>query len=387
MSEHVQEPTQAGQLNHEEESEFDAIVIGAGAAGVGAAIALIHAGIGNFAVFDRQEVGASFAAWPAETRFITPSFPTNSIGMVDINSIAPGASPGYSLRLEHPTGQQYASHLKDVVKFYQLPINENTEVHQVTSTPGGFLVETSIGTLRTKHVIWAAGEYQYPQLSGFPGAELCKHTATVPSYNELNGESFIIIGGCESGVDAAYHLALQGKKVQLFDSGCPWESTSSEPSIALSPYSLERMRSKEFMDNVELSAETLISSVEQRGKTYQIVTADGECFETNQAPLLAHGFAGSHTLVADLFEAREDGYPLLNENDESTISPGLFLCGPAVRHDNLIFCFIYKYRQRFAVVAKAIATSLDLPAEGLETYRAFGMYLDDLSCCGKECVC
>ena len=212
---------------------------------------------------------------------------------------------------------------------------------------------------------------------------LCKHTATVPSYNELNGESFIIIGGCESGVDAAYHLALQGKKVQLFDSGCPWESTSSEPSIALSPYSLERMRSKEFMDNVELCAETLISSVEQRGKTYQIVTADGECFETNQAPLLAHGFAGSHTLVADLFEAREDGYPLLNENDESTISPGLFLCGPAVRHDNLIFCFIYKYRQRFAVVAKAIATSLDLPAEGLETYRAFGMYLDDLSCCGK----
>ena len=93
MSEHVEEPTQAGQLNHEEESEFDAIVIGAGAAGVGAAIALIHAGIGNFAVFDRQEVGASFAAWPAETRFITPSFPTNSIGMVDINSIAPGASP------------------------------------------------------------------------------------------------------------------------------------------------------------------------------------------------------------------------------------------------------------------------------------------------------
>lgn len=387
MSEHVEEPDHQHDPKYDEEPEFDVLVIGAGAAGIGAAIALIHAGIGNFAVVDRGEVGASFAAWPAETRFITPSFPTNSIGMVDINSIAPGASPGYSLRLEHPTGQQYASHLKDVVKFYELPINENTEVHQVTSAPDGFLVETSIGTLRTKHVIWAAGEYQYPQLSGFPGAELCQHTATIPSYNELNGESFIIIGGCESGVDAAYHLALQGKKVQLFDSGCPWESTSSEPSIALSPYSLERMRSKEFMENVELCAETLISSVEQRGNTYQIVTADGECFETNQAPLLAHGFAGSHTLVSDLFEAREDGYPLLNENDESTISPGLFLCGPAVRHDNLIFCFIYKYRQRFAVVAKSIATSLNLPAEGLETYRAFGMYLDDLSCCGKECVC
>ena len=89
----------------------------------------------------------------------------------------------------------------------------------------------------------------------------------------------------------------------------------------------------------------------------------------------------------NLFEPREDGYPLLSDDDESTITPGLFLCGPAVRHSNHVFCFIFKYRQRFAVVAKAIATSLELPAEYLEAYRDWGMYLDDLSCCGEECVC
>ena len=33
----------------------------------------------------------------------------------------------------------------------------------------------------------------------------------------------------------------------------------------------------------------------------------------------------------------------------------------------------------------AIATSLGLPAEDLESYRQWGMYLDDLSCCGEEC--
>ena len=93
-------------------------------------------------------------------------------------------------------------------------------------------------------------------------------------------------------------------------------------------------------------------------------------------------------LVSDLFEQREDGYPLLNEDDESTITPGLFYVAPAVRHDNHVFCFIYKYRQRFAVVAKAIATFLGLPCEYLETYRKLGcMYLDDLSRCGEECVC
>ena len=64
----------------------------------------------------------------------------------------------------------------------------------------------------------------------------------------------------------------------------------------------------------------------------------------------------------------------------------MFLCGPTVRHDNQVFCFIYKFRQRFAVVAKAIATSLGMPAEELEKYRIWGMYLDDLSCCGEECA-
>ncbi|MEM6362776.1 MAG: monooxygenase, partial [Planctomycetota bacterium] len=103
-------------------------------------------------------------------------------------------------------------------------------------------------------------------------------------------------------------------------------------------------------------------------------------------PLLAGGFEGSHHLVSDLFERREDGFLLLNECDESTLTQGLFLCGPAVRHDNHVFCFIYKYRQRFAVVAKAIASSLGLPAEQLESYRRWGMYLDDLSCCGEECA-
>ncbi|MEL7337575.1 MAG: NAD(P)-binding domain-containing protein, partial [Planctomycetota bacterium] len=103
-------------------NDYDVIVIGAGAAGVGVTVALKHAGIENFAVLDRHGVGASFASWPAETRFITPSFPTNSIGMLDLNSIAIGVSPAYSLEVEHPTGQEYAAHLRAVAEFFQLPV-------------------------------------------------------------------------------------------------------------------------------------------------------------------------------------------------------------------------------------------------------------------------
>ena len=95
--------------------------------------------------------------------------------------------------------------------------------------------------------------------------------------------------------------------------------------------------------------------------------------------------------VSHLFEKREDGFPLLSERDESTITPGMFLCGPSVRHDNHDFCFIYKYRQRFAVVAEEIArrehVSNELLSSVVQDYAQRNFYLSDLSCCDDECVC
>ena len=365
---------------------YDVVVIGGGAAGVGVSVALRHAGIENFVMLERHAIGASFASWPAETCFITPSFPTNSIGMLDLNSIAIGVSPAFSLEVEHPTGEEYASHLRGVAEFFELPMRENTDVIRVAKVGEDFRIDTADETLRAKHVIWAAGEFQYPRLNGFAGSELCRHTATVASYEDLEGDEFLIIGGYESGVDAAFHLASHDKQVRLFDKACPWKDESSDPSIALSTYSLERMREDWFEEQVELFPHTPIESVTRDAGEFVVKAMDGRRFRSPNPPLLAGGFEGSCKMVADLFEQREDGFPLLSENDESTIVAGMFLCGPAVRHENHVFCFIYKYRQRFAVVAKAIATSLGLPAEELEMYRRWGMYLDDLSCCGEECA-
>ncbi|MEM7625737.1 MAG: NAD(P)/FAD-dependent oxidoreductase [Planctomycetota bacterium] len=366
---------------------YDAIVVGGGAAGVGVAVALKDAGIENFLVLERHAVGASFAAWPRETRFITPSFPTNSIGMLDLNSIAIGVSPAFSIEVEHPTGREYAAHLRGVAKYFALPIREGVSVLRITKVGDSFRVDTADDTLRAKHVIWAGGEFQYPRLNGFAGSELCRHTATVGSYEQIGGDDFIVIGGCESGIDAAYHLADHNKRVRLFDIRCPWKEATSDPSAALSTYSLERMREDRFEQCVKLFPHTTIESVTRADDRYRVATSDGRWFHTDVPPLLAGGFEGGHILVTDLFERRDDGFPLLNEHDESTVVPGMFLCGPAVRHGNHVFCFIYKYRQRFAVVAKAIPTSLGLTAGRLEHYRSWGMYLDDLSCCGKECVC
>ena len=118
-----------------------------------------------------------------------------------------------------------------------------------------------------------------------------------------------------------------------------------------------------------------------------IVTSKGVTWVSVNPPILATGFSGSLKLIESLFTWKKNGYVDLTERDESTITPGLFVAGPMVRHEDAIFCFIYKFRQRFAVVANAIAQQLGIDTGPLEAYRNKQMFLDDLSCCEEECAC
>lgn len=128
--------------------------------------------------------------------------------------------------------------------------------------------------------------------------------------------------------------------------------------------------------------------LERTNGSVQILAADGRSWTSAAAPVLATGFAGSTQLISDWFDWTESGRPILTEQDESTRLPGLFLVGREVQHRQHIFCFIYKFRQRFAVVARAIAGRLGMETDALEAYRANRMYLDDLSCCdAANCFC
>jgi cation diffusion facilitator CzcD-associated flavoprotein CzcO len=362
------------------------IIVGAGAAGIGVARALQEVGVTPL-ILERHEIGGSFRRWPREMRFLTPSFPSNSFGTLDLNSVAIGTSPAFTLECEHPTGKQYADYLTSVVDYFHLPVQTGIDVNSLTPRAGGgFELETSSGRLKASTVIWAAGEFQYPRLRPFPGAEHGVHNSRVKSWKRLVGDDFLIIGGYESGIDAAVHLANAGKRVRVLERNSVWTSDSSDPSITLSPFTWDRMM--ETPDGrIELIDEVEINSIEKQRSGYAVIDVTGQRWLTKRRPILATGFEGSPTLIRNLFDWRDDGFPLLNSVDESTRTPGLFLVGSLVRHERLVFCFIYKFRQRFGVVANAIGRRLGHDTTSLQKYRFWGMYLDDLTCCGSECVC
>ncbi len=69
------------------------------------------------------------------------------------------------------------------------------------------------------------------------------------------------------------------------------------------------------------------------------------------------------------------------------MTSGLFLVGPQERHDQRIYCFIYKFHQRFARIALQIAQRLQLDTEWLEGAQGsvWGPFGNSECCEGCEC--
>jgi len=460
LSDLPQDPAPASAAGKEPSgaaAAVDVIIVGAGAAGVGCALMLTKTfglDASRVLLIERGEgVGDTFRRWPAEMRFISPSFNnqgwTNSF---DLNSVAHGSSPAYSLHAQHPSGGQYADYLDALASLAKLNVRTLTEVISVKAEGGkGGPPRFRVGvrsqpgssehaarrparageTLTARYVVWAAGEFQYPREGGgaIAGAELCRHNSRVRSFASLPGDDFVVIGGYESGADAAVNLAKAGKQATVLASTATWDVHSADPSVELAPYTAERLRAVTapgFSPRPKLLAPLRVLRVERAaGGGFDVVAswkaaesmpppgplrkplgadatdrgAEGSevVVHTAQPPLLCTGFEGSVASMArNLFafaDAAEEakgclaGAPLLTEDDESTKVAGVFLVGPAVRHGEHSFCFVYKFRQRFGIVANAICRGLGRrdTQMAVEVARKMNMYLDDLKCCEATC--
>lgn len=365
------------------------VIVGAGPAGIGFGILLKKLGIDDFLIVEKDIVGSTFFNWPKEMKLITPSFTGHGFGLLDLNSIAPDTSPAYTFQKEHLSGEEYGEYLEILAEFFELPISENTLVKNVVYKEGTYTLLTSKGEINTSQLVWATGEYSFPNKNAIKGSHYALHNSEVESWNELKGEHFFIIGGFESGIDAATHLVHNGKRVTVLAKKEWWNSEAADPSLALSPFTLDRLHQAKKSNRLTLQGNCEVTEIIAENDEYKILLADGRTFFSKTKPILATGFQSGATQIEHLFDWREDRLPLLNGYDESVKQPNLYLIGPSVRQKEVIFCFMYKFRQRFAVVAKHILDKLDLPYnnEIFEHYRQNQMYLDDLSCCEVKCEC
>jgi thioredoxin reductase len=349
------------------------IILGAGAAGIGVAALLSECEIPPL-ILERGRIGESFHRWPEETRFISPSFTGNFFGSIDLNAITPDSSPAFGFQTEHLSGQQYAQYLEAIVDIYALKIKTGVNVQDFYIENDGVIgLVTNEGEVRCRVLIWAGGESQYPKH--------IPHTVRVgSSYKDFPKGHHVIIGGAESGIEAAYNLVKNGSMVSVIDPSAPWAEQVSDSSYGLSPYTFDRLRLFEDSGKVEFIAEPAEEI------TKNIVRTKSHVFNLEHPAINATGFDVEKSLAGKLFNF-VNGYPELTACDESTKFENVYLVGPNVKHNKALFCFIYKYRQRFAVVVNEVLSRWGKQSPVIAEYAFKGFLLDDLSCCDKECEC
>lgn len=203
---------------------LDALVIGAGQAGLAAGYYLRQAGA-NFLLLDAgPAVGHSWSARYDSLRLFSPAW-TSSL---------PGLSwPGNPLR--YPTKDEAAAYLAGYAAHFALPVRLGQTVTSVTAAPAGayppsaaYLVRTAGGAeFATRRVILSTGPYQTPKPPAFAAA-LPATVRQLPSQDYrrpaqlLGAGPVAVVGSGNSALQIGADLATTGRPVFVaFDEHTP----------------------------------------------------------------------------------------------------------------------------------------------------------------------
>ncbi|RWX68889.1 NAD(P)/FAD-dependent oxidoreductase [Mesorhizobium sp. M4B.F.Ca.ET.089.01.1.1] len=197
---------------------FDgAIVIGAGAAGLSVALALIEAGVAT-QVLERE----SRLAEPWHRRHENLHLNTHR----DLSSLPGVAYPAGTPAFPHRT--TVISHLNEFAETHGLPVEFGVVVEEVTFNGDHWTVRTTAGPRLARHVVIATGRDRHPFIPAWKGmkdfAGRIVHSADFGAAKDYEDKTVLVVGAGNSGFDALNHLS--GVKT-----GQMWLAARNGPSL------------------------------------------------------------------------------------------------------------------------------------------------------------
>ena len=186
----------------------DVTIVGAGPAGLAAAIAAKQAGL-DYAIIEKGVLVNSIFKFPVNMVFFTTP------ELLEIGGL-PLVSP-----FEKPTRVEALRYYRRVVDTYQLQIDFGEQVVDVKRESGEqFAVETRSekGVRRIRHtrnVVFAIGYFDHPNHLGVPGEQL-PHVSHY--YTEPHGfyrKHVVVVGGGNSAAETSLELFRSGANVTL----------------------------------------------------------------------------------------------------------------------------------------------------------------------------
>lgn len=198
----------SGSVIRHHDAFADAVVIGAGAAGLASAAALQRMGL-QPVILDRADTVGS--AW--RTRY--DSFRLHTVRWLS-------GLPG--LRIPPRFGSwvardDFVRYLQGYATFHRLAPRLGVELHGLARDGTGWRLDTSDGPLHTSRVVLATGACNTPLIPDWPGRNhFCVpmvHSSEYRSPAEYRGARVLVVGSGNSATEIAVDLAAAGVSVEL----------------------------------------------------------------------------------------------------------------------------------------------------------------------------
>jgi putative flavoprotein involved in K+ transport len=345
----------------------EAIVLGAGAAGLAAAATLRGAGVEVVVLERTDQVGASW-----RTRY--DGLRLNTTGWM---STQPGFRASRRRYGEFPSRDAWVQYLEDYAAHHRIDVRFATQVRRLEAANGGWRVETNREDLQARFVVVATGFDHDPNLPDWPGrdgftGELI-HSSAYRNPEPYRGRDVLVVGPGTTGSEVAAYLAKGGAgRVRVACRTPPNLITRKVlgSSINISGIVLNRLPLRVGDELSWLSQRIIFGNLERYGLPRSPIGLATTSRHRQQAPAYAEGFVpllkagrieivaavegfdgpgvlladgtriepeaviaatgyrrGLEPLVGHLGVLGEDGIPLAGGGKQHPSAPGLFFTG------------------------------------------------------------
>lgn len=201
-----------------QEEKLQAVIVGAGQAGLATAYELARRGVGLTVLEAEERIGNQWRHRWDSLRLFTPA---QHDGLPGSEFPAPAAS--------FPGKDQMADYLEAYTRDARLPVRTGVRALRLARRDSSYILETTAGTVLAEHVVVATG-YQRPKVPAF-AAEIRPdvtqlHAGQYKNPSQLTGD-VLVVGAGTSGVEIAIEAARAGHLTVLAGRG-----TGAIPPIA-----------------------------------------------------------------------------------------------------------------------------------------------------------
>ncbi len=174
-------------------ADFDVVIVGAGPAGLAAALAAQAKNM-RYVVLEQDAIGGAILHYPRQKLVLTSPVELPLYGKLKVSEISK---------------EELLAIWQDIVGRFRLNILTGQKVEAIHALNDHFIVKTQGAEFRAANVMLALGRRGSPRKLGVPGEERTKVMYRLIEAETYKHKHILVVGGGDSAVEAAIGLANQ----------------------------------------------------------------------------------------------------------------------------------------------------------------------------------